>query len=128
MVQEDGSLVWEKTGEPVEGPVGLGAGARVILVTPNGHHEIVGVQLNMPDLLKRFTPTQQRWRAVMFKKRQAIENKLEANYKSLALADAQERDAPAALRRIERFEAEAREYNALAEEMGLPLVRVEIRG
>lgn len=125
-MQEDGSLVWEKTGEPVEGPVGLGAGARVLLVTPNGHHEIVGVQLNAPALLRDYTPTQRRWRAAMLKKRYAIETKLTTNYEALARVDVAE--ASPVLRRIEKFEAEAREYNALAEEMGLPLVRVEIRG
>lgn len=128
VVQDNGTLCW-LDGERVDKVVGFPAGARLILSTPNEHHEITGVILQRPSLPK-VTSSQQRWRLAMFKRRELIERRLPKAWEALEKADR----VPGlgvsvtALKRVEELEREGAEYNEMAQELALPLLRIELRG
>lgn len=128
-MQADGSLRWADTDEPITAPVGVPTGARLILTTPNGHHEITGVEMGRPSLnIPVGTRASRRWRVAMFKRRESIERRLPGAWANLQ-DDIEARGGEAstmALARVDKLEDEARAYNEMARELHLPILRVEV--
>lgn len=127
MVQKDGSLAWQTSGEPVLLRVGFPAGTQLLLTTPNEHHEIVGVIRQRPSRLAGLSSTRQRWRAAMFKKAQNLEQRIgEAWDKYEHAEETGGALSIVSINRLEKLEIEAQGYNEMARELDLPLLRVEI--